>query len=52
VVSGRLRQIAAGAPLAFRGTVTVSGRASAPGTLQIFAGTIRGTLGGRRVAAG
>jgi hypothetical protein len=51
-VSGTLRPIAAGAPLAFRGTVTVSGRAAARGKLQVFAATIKGTLGGRRVASG
>jgi pimeloyl-ACP methyl ester carboxylesterase len=51
-VSGNLRPIAAGAPLAFRGRVTVSGPVAAPGTLQVYADTISGTLGGRRVATG
>jgi hypothetical protein len=51
-VSGTLSVIPAGAPLAFRGTIKVTGRAAARGTVRVFAATLRGTLGGTRVGVG
>ena len=49
-VSGRLRSPGQNFPLAFNGTVKVSGRNAASGTLRVSGKTVSGVLGGRRVA--
>jgi pimeloyl-ACP methyl ester carboxylesterase len=49
-VSGRLRSSGQSFPLAFTGSVKVSGRNAAAGSLHVSGKTVSGTLGGRRVA--
>jgi pimeloyl-ACP methyl ester carboxylesterase len=49
-VSGRLTAPAGKFPLNFSGTVKVSGRNAAHGTLRVAGKTVSGVLGGRRVA--
>jgi hypothetical protein len=48
-VSGSLRRTSAGPPLAFQGLLTVGGRSAAQGSLGLVDGSLRGTLGGKRV---
>ena len=48
-VSGSLRLTTYGPPLAFQGLVTVGGRSAAQGSLGLVGGSLRGTLGGKRV---
>jgi pimeloyl-ACP methyl ester carboxylesterase len=48
-VSGSLRQTSTGPPLAFEGLLTVGGRSAAQGSLGLVDGSLRGTLGGKRV---
>jgi pimeloyl-ACP methyl ester carboxylesterase len=48
-VSGSLRQTSDGPPLGFQGLLTVGGRSAAQGSLGLVDGSLRGTLGGKRV---
>jgi hypothetical protein len=50
-LSGKLSRTGDGFPLAFKGTVRVSGPAAAAGTIRVSRGAISGLLGGRRVSA-
>jgi pimeloyl-ACP methyl ester carboxylesterase len=50
-VSGSLRLTTFGPPLAFQGQLTVGGRSAAHGSLGLAGGSLRGTLGGKRVGA-
>ena len=46
-VSGTIKITKAGPPLAFQGTVTISGAGAATGVLGLQSGALRGALGGR-----
>ena len=48
-VRGSLRLTTYGPPLAFQGLLTVGGRSAAQGSLGLVGGSLRGTLGGKRV---
>jgi hypothetical protein len=50
-VSGKLGRTGGGFPLAFKGTVRVSGPAAAAGTIRVSRGRVSGVLAGRRVSA-
>lgn len=48
-LSGRISVVDIGPPTAFKGTVTVGGKAAAAGRLMLARGSLRGKLGGRAV---
>ena len=49
-LSGRLAAAGSGFPLAFQGTLTVSGNSAAHGKVTLKRGILTGTLGGVRVS--
>ncbi len=49
-LTGRLKIVGDGLPFSFEGTVAVSGKRAARGTLRLTKGTLSGNLGGRPVA--